>query len=179
MNRVKSILARRYAQAFLGVFSEQITVSNLDNFKQASIFLKQRPHGMFLMELSLVPEKVKNKLLDDLCRQFTLPEGCKKLCLLLIKHQRITLLSDIFSDIIFFKEQDLHITHFNVTSSLQLSDEQRKQVVHFLDKRVHGSIDCTYQVDTSLIAGIRLQSASFLWEKSIKKRLRALQESLR
>lgn len=179
MNGVKNILARRYAQAFLQVFSEKITKKDLDSFKQAGAFLKQRPHGMFLMELSLIPEDVKHRSLDELCQKFNLPQGCKKLCFLLIKSQRFSLLADVFSHIVAFKEQELAMTHFKVTSSSELSDTQKKQIIGFLDKRVHGSIDCDYQVDTSLVAGIRLQSASLLWEKSVKKRLRALQESLR
>lgn len=179
MNNVKNMLARRYAEAFLQVFSDNITVNDLDCFKQASIFLKQRPHGMFLMELSLVPEEAKHRSLDDFSKRFNLPHGCKKLCFLLIKRQRISLLSDIFNYIVVFKEQELRITHFDVSSSSELSDAQQEQIVAVLDNRVQGSINCTYRVDTSLVAGIRLQSASLLWEKSVKKRLRALQESLR
>jgi len=179
MNNVRNTLSRRYAQAFLRVFSHKIKVSDLDCLKQAALFLKKRPHGMFLMELSLLSEELKQKLVDDLCQKFTLPDGCKKLCFLLIKSRRVSLLSDIFNHIIIFKEQELHIAHFKVTSSTGLSHEQKEQVVRFLDNSIHGSINCTYQVDTSLIAGIRLQSTSFLWEKSVKKRLRDLQESLR
>lgn len=179
MNRVRNVLARHYAQAFLRVFSDKTTVKDLDCFKQAGAFLKERPHGMFLMELSLVPEDVKHRLLDDLCQRFNLPKACKKLCFLLIKSQRVSLLSAILNHIVILKEEELRITHFNVTSSSELSGKQREQIVDFLDRRVHGSIDCTYRVDTSLVAGIRLQSTSLLWEKSVKKRLRALQESLR
>lgn len=179
MNRVKTLLARRYAQAFLRVFSDHITTEDLASLKQASAFLKERPHGMFLMELSLVPEKVKHRLLDDFYQKFNLPEGCKKLCFLLIKSQRVSLLSDIFNYIITFKEKELRITHFEVSSSCALSKQQKEHLMHFLDKRVQGAIDCTFRVDTALIAGIRLQSASLLWEKSVKKRLRALEESLR
>lgn len=179
MNYVKNILARRYAQAFLQVFSAHITVEDLASFKEASVFLKARAHGMFLMELSLVKEDVKHRLFNNLCRRFNLPEECKKLWFLLIKSQRASLLPDIFNYIITFKEQELRITHFEVSSSCELSVQQKEQLMHFLDKRVKGTIDCSYRVDTSLIAGIRLQSASLLWEKSVKKRLRALQESLR
>ncbi len=178
MNRARPILARRYAEAFLQVFSGQIKEQDLDAFRQASVFLKKRPHGMFLMELSLVKEEVKCGLFNDLCKRFDLPKECEKLFLLLMKSQRVSLLSDVFNCIVVFKEKELRITHFKVASSSELSVQQKEQIMHFLDKRVQGAIDCAYRVDTSLIAGIRLQSTSLLWEKSVKKRLRALQESL-
>ena len=151
----------------------------MNHFKEAADFLKKRPHAFFLMELSLLPEQVKLNAIDMLCDRFSLPEGCKKLCLLLIKDQRISLLHDIFIFILLLREKDLKIMHFKLSSSVELSDSQKKQIEQFLDKQIDGSIDCVYRIDTSLIAGIRLQSRSLLWEQSVKKRLRVLQESLR
>jgi ATP synthase F1 delta subunit len=179
MNHVRSVLSRRYARAFLNTFSDQVTVGNLENFKKASYFLKERPHAFFLMELSLLPDKIKLDAIDNLCSTFDLPVSCKKLCLLLIASQRVSLLQDIFMFIVSFKEEDLRIAYFDVASSSVLSDTQKQQVKQFLDTRIQGSVSCNYRVDESLIAGIRLQSKSLLWEKSVKKRLRALQESLR
>ncbi|MFT6765927.1 MAG: ATP synthase F1 delta subunit [Alteromonas naphthalenivorans] len=178
MNRVANTLARRYARAFLNTFSDQVIAANLKNFKKAADYLKERPHAFFLMELSLLPDKVKVDAIDTLCNTFDLPVGCKKLCLLLIKDQRVSLLRDIFIFIVSLKEQALNIIHFDVASSHVLLETQKKEIKQFLDTHVQGTVSCNYTIDESLIAGIRLQSSSLLWEKSVKKRLASLAQAL-
>ena len=178
MNRLRDRLARRYARAFLNVFSSSLSPQDLESFKEMARFLTKHSHACFLMELSLLPEQTKIKAVTDLCKQFKLPAFCQKLWMLLIKHQRTSLLPEILYLIVDLHQHDAHIMTFTVSSSVDLSDQQKQKIEKFLHTHVKGSVSCSYVLDKKLIAGIRLQSDSLLWENSVQGSLRMLHESL-
>lgn len=178
MNRLRDRLARRYARAFLNVFSTTLSSSDLENLKKMAKFLSKHSHACFLMELSLLPEDVKIKAIIDVCKRFNLSDPCHKLWLLLVKHQRASLFPDVLYLIVELYQRDANIMTFTVSSSMALSDHQKQKIEKFLHTHVKGSVLCSYILDQKLIAGIRLQSDSLLWENSIQRSLRMLQESL-
>lgn len=64
---------------------------------------------------------------------------------------------------------------FTIESSHQLTDEQKKLIEKFLSKKIGKKIRATAVINPALIAGLRLQSATRVWEYSVRKQLQALQ----
>lgn len=62
-----------------------------------------------------------------------------------------------------------------IMSSHELSDDQKQVVEGFLHRQTQRKIVYTAAVDRELIAGIRIQGESFLWEQSVAHRLRLLE----
>ena len=109
---------------------------------------------------------------------FGIPFFCQKLCLLLVKHQRTSLLPSICNLVADIYQHDVKIMTFTISSSETLTDQQKKKIETFLHKHVDETVSCSYTLDKTLIAGVRLQSDCLLWEDSIRGRLQTLQESL-
>ena len=129
--------------------------------------------------IQLIDISHKQKVIDQLCKDYNLSYGYNKLCMLVIEHQRSLLLPMIFTIIKdrYMKINNMHV--FTVTSPYNLSEHEQQDVYDFLQKKLLGIIACSYQIDSSLIAGIRLTSGTLLWEDSIKKRLKKLKNALR
>lgn len=179
MNRAEERVAQRYARAFLNVFGSELSVQEIANIKEAAIYFLQHQHACFLMDLSLLPQKEKEKAIDTICKRFALPAFCKKLCMLLIEHQRAFLLVGVFAYIVeeYFKDTSTHF--FVVSTTTDLNDSEKQTVESFLERHIEGSVSCEYKRDKTLIAGMRIYSHNLLWDNSVKGRLRAVKETLR
>lgn len=78
---------------------------------------------------------------------------------------------------IYFREKS-HIVQFLITSSQPLSLIDKEKIHHFLTTNTHAIVETSYALDPSLIAGLRIQSTTYLWEKSIAQQLRAVQTKM-
>lgn len=171
-------LARRYARAFLNVFEDSFTPQAMEALIALVIFLKKHAHACFLMELSFLSVDAKKEAVRDLCLRFKVTEGVQRLFLLLIDHQRTSLAPDVFDAVIDLYKRKENYVYFSVSTTCELSDQQKKMIEEFLQDQVKGMVFCSYAIDKTLIAGIRMQSDNWLWENSVKSRLRTLQQTL-
>ena len=59
-----------------------------------------------------------------------------------------------------------------ITSAIPLMQEDKQIIVHFLTEKTKMTVHADYQTDPTLIAGIRVKSQNYLWEKSVARLLR-------
>ncbi len=172
------MLAKKYAQAYLNTVGSSFTMQDRTQLLRALDFLKKNKRAVFLMKFPLLKRDVKMKGYDLFFKRYDLPSSLLQLVDLLIKHNRGIYLMDVLRQIVmlFEKEHDMHL--FTVSSSHKLDREQRVQTEKFLAKRVSGTILYTYTVDPDLIAGMRMQSNTLMWEFSIKQQLRAIAQKV-
>ena len=71
-----------------------------------------------------------------------------------------------------------HIMITRIHMHLLLSMNDKEQIEQFLVRATGHTNIYKYKVDNALIAGVRLQSETLLWEHSIAKQLRQLEISL-
>lgn len=178
MNCMHALLARRYAQAFLRVFPDVIQIDDINRVYACSHFLREHAHICFLLDLSLLPAQHKKEGLIKIFNRFDLSHNFLKLADMLIMHQRTFLLPRVLSSIVAMYKKKEHISFFVISSTQEVSLEQREIVEKFLTKKTANKLLCSYMIDKRLIAGIRMQSNTHLWEKSLQLRLRLLTNSL-
>lgn len=177
MNHDASIeLARRYAKAFYNVFAADLSLSDIEHIAQAAEYLASRRRTRFFLRLPAIDIQVKKQVLDLIGKRFSLPLATEKIIDLLLMHKRSYLLHHVFSCLVelYYVHQD--IENFIITSSHQLSQESIDVIRKFLARKTGATIISTHKIDKKLIAGIRLESRSFLWEYSIHKHLRRVQQ---
>ncbi|MGB8366998.1 MAG: F0F1 ATP synthase subunit delta, partial [Candidatus Babeliales bacterium] len=95
----------------------------------------------------------------------------QKLLELLLNDNRAFLICDVLYYVCLLYRQYKNITKFAMISSHLLSEEDKKIIKHFLMQMTEQDIMYTTKIDKKLIAGIRLQSDTLLWEYSIRQRL--------
>ncbi|MCF7899919.1 F0F1 ATP synthase subunit delta [Candidatus Babeliales bacterium] len=179
MNITEKILARRYALAFLNVYSSFLKEADFKGMCLLSSYFCERRQACFLMRVSLLDEGVKLKALDAIRNIFKLPPCFNKLFSLLIEHKRSIILSDVFDELCNEYKKRNKIITFEVAATEIFSEEQKNIIEKFLHKATQETVLCSYVEDMSLIAGIRLQSNAYLWETSVKDRLHRIRTTFK
>jgi len=170
-------LVRKYAYAFYNVYGDTLTKNDIEHYEEAIEFLRSRQRALFLLKIPTLREAIKWEGLTSLCKRFSLPSATHNLIRVLLKAQCSYVIGDILAQIVDIYKERRGIHDFVVSSSCELSDTMRSTIENFLAARVEGDIIYTYMIDKKLIAGVRLQSDTLLWECSLNKQLRTLNYS--
>ncbi len=179
MNGMYTTLSLRYSQAFMNVFGSSIVSTDVNALEACAQFFAEKTGLTFFLNISLIALDNKKRVLNDICERYKLSAPYNKMCMLLITHQRAILIPMVLRMIKdnYMKSKEIHI--FSVTSSCELSEDQRRDIEEFLQKKLSGTISCSYEIDKTLIAGVRVTNGTLLWEHSIKKRLIKFKNALR
>ncbi|MDR3646276.1 MAG: ATP synthase F1 subunit delta [Candidatus Babeliales bacterium] len=178
MNIKDSIIAKRYAVAYLNLSLEKLDNEDLLKIRGAYDFLLNNRQAFFLLTLPNISLSDKTYLIDVFLKKFNLSIYLKDLFLLLVEQNRIYLVKDVLKAIITIYQVRRNIMIFDISSSDSLDKNDIDVISKFLYKNTKNEILPLYKIDKSLIAGIKLQSGSFLWEYSIKKQLASTKKLL-
>lgn len=171
-------LEKRYALAFLNVFSDLLTPQILSSATMLYNYMKKHRRISFMLKLSVLQEQIKIEGLHKLCGRFNLPEPFKRLITVLQDAHRLPLFADILSHLEALYMERKQIYPFTVHSAGELASDERSIIEEFLAQRVTGTILSTYHTDEKLIAGIRAQSPTYLWGHSVARQLRCIETAL-
>ena len=172
------MLSKKYAQAYVHLFGADISLEDVQRIEKAVDFLNTNRHILFFLTVPTIDASIKTKSLYEFADRLGLPASINKLIDLILKHKRGELLAQVLKQIVQVYHALRSIHTFRITSSQPLSVPNRNVIEKFLAKRVEGTILYTYSVDRDLIAGIRAQSDTLLWECSVAQQLRHIQHTV-
>ena len=178
MNIQKQVLAGRYAAAFLNLYSDTLTLDDYYAIQDARNFLNDNRNLLTYFKLPRMSEE-KKEALQKIFEAFNVPSSLHKLAHLLLGHQRLFLLKEVFDALLVSFRERKHIMVFKITSSHTLQKVQLDNIKNFLEKKTGNTILYNEVLDKKLIAGIRVLSNNYLWEYSIAQQLREAQQALR
>lgn len=171
------IIAKRYAHAFLNVFS--LSSADVQKLNNAINFLQQHPEIATFLKIPLLDPHIKLEALkESVIKKFDLPASFDLIVELLIHKKRSELLLPVLEQIKKDYQDQQNIKLFTISSSAELADEQKKVLEQYLISTTGATIDARYTIDKKLIAGIRMQSDELQWEYSIAKQLKKIRASL-
>lgn len=171
------ILASKYAQAFVNVYSSKISEKDFFNILNVYSELCENTDILFLMDFAFIKDN-PDFFIDKFVNRFSLIEEFKILLKLLIDSNRIVLFKKIL-EFIAWKYQDFTSKkYFKIFLSDELKDGQVEVIKRFLMKLTNSDIIYKYEVDKKLIAGIRALSTNYLWEYSVYSQLQSLKRTL-
>lgn len=167
-------IAKKYAQAFIRVFGQNINYAHIEKVEVAQRFLSKHHRTLFFLQLPQFGKAIKNSMIEDLVDYLSLPQQFLNLfSLLTLSHRSFLIPSVLFFIAQLYKERN-NIVQFSVMSSHDLNEKQQEKINSFLAQSIGKHIVCKYLVKKSLIAGIALQSAEYRWEYSVRKQLNCL-----
>lgn len=171
-----SYLVRKYAQAFMQVFGASFSREDVQAMQKVASFFTQRSKTLFFLRLPIISKDIKREALYYVCAQCHVPSVVHTLIDVLLAHKRSALLPRILNQVSEIYYQIHDIEPFTVETSHALSESQLQEIEQFLAACTGHVILSKYTVNTDLIAGVRLQSATSLWEHSIRKQLAHVQQ---
>lgn len=173
----KKILSRKYAQAFINLYTDSISIDLFEKIKEMEIFLNSRKKAIYFLSIPNIKMETKQKVLNAIFEKFGVKKILEPLIKVLSEQKRLFLINDILRDIRFLYKERKNIITFNVSTSHEISDTDFKVIKHFLETQTNKNIICYHNIDKSLIAGLRLNSSNFLWEYSIRKQCETLRKN--
>jgi F-type H+-transporting ATPase subunit delta len=174
----ESDLVRKYAQAYLNIFEEHHSFEDFASMWRASQFLSEHHSLLFYLSLPMIQPSDKYRFIDLFVQKFHLFDSLKRLFYLLLQNKHIFLATDVLQTIYHLYKQRHNIADLQVISSSDLSDEKLEEIQQFFMHLSGQQVKVHHQVRPQLIAGIRLQTQTFLWEYSIAQQLRKLKQEL-
>lgn len=174
-----SLVGKKYAEAFIRVFGQDLVYPDLVAIESAQKFLSTHRRTLFFLQLPQFNAATKSSMIEDLLGYFSLPNQFLKLFLLLLQHNRAFYIPGVLSFVAQLYRERMNVISFSVMSSHPLNEKQREQIKYFLARSTGKSIACSYVVKKSLIAGIAMRSVDYMWEYSVNKQLLCLRSLVR
>jgi F0F1-type ATP synthase delta subunit len=181
MKYSQSVSARQFAKAFFKEFGQTLTLSDIENIAKSLQFFKK--HHNFLSLVSILMSShhgidYQDTIIQDLFDHFQWPTTLKKLITLLLEHKKLNLFASVLQDLCCLFYVKNNILELTVSSAVPLDPETLQKFEQFFIKLSKKKIITTVVHDSSLIAGVHLQSDLFMWQYSIAARLAALQQNI-
>lgn len=177
MSEYASVVAKKYAQAFLNIAGDSFT---RDDFKKVCVlerFLRQHRAELFFLRSPIKNDHAKENFLEHLMTPFSARAQLLLLVQVLMQHRRLFLLPTVARFLCQLYAERHAIAYFFIESSHELSADDCAVLEDFLARMTHETILYEYVKEPRLIAGIRLRSDRLLWEYSIHKQLKLITSS--
>lgn len=172
-----SVLARKYATAFFIVADDAFDEHDYEYAGQLEQFFIAHRSALGLLNVPILESSAIHEVVSGLASNFHSAHFFKRLVLLLIRQRRVLILPMVLYYIRELYCKRAHIVEFDIASSHELSDDERKTLTKLLANATGMRIRPTYNIDPKLIAGIRMQSDTLGWEHSVRKQLREVKYS--
>ncbi|MGC2310924.1 MAG: ATP synthase F1 subunit delta [Candidatus Babeliaceae bacterium] len=172
------VIARRYAQAFLNSFNKNIPHELVEKLNHLFLFLNQHKDALSYLKLSCVPSKIKKEMLEQVCEQYGLKDFLHPLITVLAEHKRLWLFVSVIQILRALYKEFLGIIEWSIRSFPVLTEPELQHIVQFIEQKTEKKAHYTYTSDEELIAGVRIQSDSYVWEHSVQQILRSLNNTV-
>jgi len=175
---LESKLAKKYAVAFLNVYGETCLPQHRSSIITFTKFVAG--HKIFQMVLSLpsLTFEKKREVIKVVMNKLDLPGCIEKLILLLLKHKRIDLIASVLEKILQLNKARAKEHHFSITTSHTLEKKEQDAMVEFIKHSIDRKVVASFDLDPSLISGIRIKGSGYLLERSIAKQLETIDQKI-
>lgn len=173
----QEILAKKYAQAFLKVTDNRFSLAVVDVLDQIVDFFDKHRETFFYTKLSCIQDSLKQAMFFQICERFGQGDLLQPLIRLLAQHNRLFIFADVLEQVAILYKDIQGVVDVRIMSSHVISEEEQKIIEKFLERITQKKVRSVVVVDHALIAGIRVQSDTFLLEHSVAQQLRNIQSS--
>lgn len=174
MTEKETFVARKYARAYLNVFGNDFTIEQFQAFEALGTFLSQHQRVLFFLQLRHIDDQKKQVILQDIVTKLKIPASFMHLVNLLLKDKRASLLEEVVNQVANLYKELNHVIPIAITTSHELNETSCAIIRNFIAQKTSCIVLAHKTVDPTLIAGLRIQSDTLLWEYSVRKQLQQI-----
>jgi F-type H+-transporting ATPase subunit delta len=169
-------ITKEYAEALFSLGAEN---NALDNFSDAlglvSSVFSENPEYLSVLSSPNIQTDEKASLIDDAFSD-SLPDDVLVFLKVLCKNGDMKLLFPCIDEFKSLYKVSNSLSYVKITSAVNLSDEEKDALVKKLEKTYNVTVQPSYFVDPSLIAGIVIDMDGKIIDGSIKSNLDRIKE---
>ncbi len=172
-------VSSRYAAALADVALEQKSADRVK--RDLSAFTTAYDSSADLrtsLESPAVGREAKLQVVQKIAARMDLAPAVRNFICVLVDNRRTEMLSEIQQAFHLELNARLGIAEADVTSSRELSAEERKQLTAALEKRSGKKIEARFHEDESLVGGAVVRVGSTVYDGSVREQLIRLREQL-
>lgn len=171
-------LAKKYALAFMNTTPNSFNKKWVESAITLDRFFKKQKALFLLLHAPTISASLKLKALNNLFDKLMIDDKIRILVRMLLEHQRLYLLRHVMHHIIDEQRMRNNIVLFTISSSRLLTSQEQEYIIEFLAAQTNAHVSADFIVNPELIAGVRAQSSTFLWERSISHYLQHIKQTV-
>jgi len=176
----QTILARRYAKAIFAVGQERGKFEEYnDALTGVAGLYASNPEVVDALTNPLYPLDIREKVMAGMIGSMEVDSVMGNFLSLLVQKKRAGILPEIAEEYKTMVDEEKNISHGNVISAIELSDELKQNVQATLEKITGKKVELTTSVDPSIIGGIIAKVGDLVLDGSIKTQLAGLKDSIK
>ena len=169
----------RYAAALVSIAKEE---QKLEQYKLAVLSMREtfasNPELLKLLKSYFVSNESKEKVIDELTKEFALKNLTNFMKLLVLKH-KIYLFKDIASEITKGINYELDVYEGFVYSTEPLEKAKILEISEVISKKILKKVELKNKIDERLIGGVKVVVHDHVFDGSIKYKLETMKEQLK
>ena len=169
----------RYAAALVSIAKEE---QKLEQYKLAVLSMREtfasNPELLKFLKSYFVSDESKEKVIDELTKEFALKNLTNFMKLLVLKH-KIYLFKDIASEITKGINYELDVYEGFVYSTEPLEKAKILEISEVITKKIHKKVELKNKIDERLIGGVKVVVHDHVFDGSIKYKLETMKEQLK
>lgn len=176
MAAVFSRYARALADVVLSMNLEPTTT--VDQVNAVVALVESSPDLRRVWESPAIPSEEKRELLDSIASRMELHKAVRNFTAVLIDNHRIAALPQIAKQFEIELHQRLGMADVDVTSSRELSAEERRDIESQVELVTGKKVRAKYGIDPALIGGAVIRMGSTVYDGSVRGQLQQIKEQL-
>ncbi len=175
-HRDSELVARRWAKALMELAQEDAGISKddiLNDLHEVADNINASAELYGVINNPSISTDEKQIVIEKLFKTRVMPVVYNFVCMLNQKH-RLNIISDIADEFEKELEELKNIVRVDVTSAIELDDNRKNDIKRRISEKLHKDILVTWNVDSSIIAGLILNINETILDNSIRHKLEDL-----
>lgn len=178
MRKVRGAKAKKYAKQFLSLVNLDQVPEIASKLEKVSLLMQKEKQFRNMLASPSFSEEERVGIISQLCEKAGLPEEVKKFLTYLSREGVLAGLGEIVRYINALYLEAKKKVKGVVTSAAELSEDMKKKLIESLTAITGKEVELQYEVDPSLIGGVRVKVGSTMYDLSIKGQLGLLRDKL-
>ena len=175
---ISNTAGKVYAKALLEIGEDLGNLDEiLDELRMVDSLVREKKNFRFIFQSPQVDRDTKTKMLRDV-----FGDGLSRITMnflkVLIRKQRELLLNNVLEQFIYLRDISEHRVRVDVVSAVELPDEVREKLTHKLEIVTGKTVIAKYDLDPSLLGGIKLRVGDLYLDGSVAGRIKRLKKSI-
>jgi len=173
----KSTIARPYAQAIFAIAAEQKRLSEWSQMLGLAALIVTDSNMAALIENPRISKDDLATLIIDICAD-GLDELGRDMIRVLVDNDRLNVLLEICVQYEAFRAEAEKVVQAQVTSAYPVSEDQQKNIISALKKRLGREVSLECQIDETLLGGAIIRAGDMVIDGSVTGHLDRLTHAL-
>jgi F-type H+-transporting ATPase subunit delta len=174
----ESTIGRRYASALFQLLDESGVEPARSALGSLTQGLEDTPALKHVLASPVFKFEEKQVVLEELCKRMQAPQVVRDFLNQLLKSNRAVLLPEISHAFAELADQQKGIQQVRVSSAKPIDGTEQEQVKRELAQRLGKEVDVVFEVEPTLIAGLKIHIGSQVFDNTVLGRLTSMQDQL-